>query len=40
MLATNCVYNAFCEKPLAKHHSYTMIRRSEGFHSVDVIWVK
>jgi hypothetical protein len=35
-----CVYNALSKKPLAKHHPCTMVRRSEGLHSLDVVWVK
>jgi hypothetical protein len=35
-----CVYNAFCEKPSAKHHPCTMVRRSMGLHSLDVVWVE
>jgi hypothetical protein len=35
-----CGYNAFCEKPLAKHHPCTMVRRSVGLHSLDVVGVK
>jgi hypothetical protein len=34
------VYNAFCEMPLAKPHPRTMVRGSEGLHSLDVVWVK
>jgi hypothetical protein len=34
------VYNAFCEKPVAIHRPCTMVRRSEGLHSLDVVWVK
>jgi hypothetical protein len=35
-----CVYNTSCEKPLTKHHPWTMVRRSEGLHLLDVVWVK
>jgi hypothetical protein len=34
-----CVYDAFCKKPLAKQCPYTMVRRSEGLYSLDVVWV-
>jgi hypothetical protein len=40
MLVTHCVYNAFCEKRLAKRHPCTTIRRSEGSHLLDVVRVK
>jgi hypothetical protein len=33
------VYNAFCEKPLAKHHPCTIVRRSENLYSLDMVWV-
>jgi hypothetical protein len=39
ILATNCVHEAFLEKLLAKHRPYTMVRGSEGLHSLDVVWV-
>jgi hypothetical protein len=39
-LATKCVYNAFCEKPLTKHHPCTVMKRTEGLHSLDVVRVK
>jgi hypothetical protein len=35
-----CVYKAFCEKPLAKDHPCTLVKGSEGLHSLDVVWVK
>jgi hypothetical protein len=33
-------YNAFCEKPLAKHHPCTMVRWSVGLHSLDVVGLR
>jgi hypothetical protein len=35
-----CLYNAFCEKRLAKRHPCTIVGRSEGLHLLDVVWVK
>jgi hypothetical protein len=34
------VYDLFCQKPLVKQHPYTVISRSEGLHSPDVVRVK
>jgi hypothetical protein len=34
------VYNAFCKKPVAIHRPCMMVRRSEGLHLLDVVWVK
>jgi hypothetical protein len=34
------VYKTLCEKPLAKYYPCTMVRRTEGLHSLDVVRVK